>query len=128
MSRFGFQSIEHALAAVAHDTVVGARAVATATAKLQKVEPTIEDITALIDPPAVVIERAAFAALGSLANAAHDTSTSASANGLNISMDAETLNDYKQLYKTLTDQLRTLNAGTPPSVIVDSVAAGKKAH
>jgi len=109
MSKFGFHTIEHALATVAHDTVVGARAVAASTASIQKIAPTIEEVTALLDPPAAVIERAAFQALGSLAKAANDTSTAASGKGLNIALDEQTINEYKQLYLTLTAQLKALN-------------------
>jgi hypothetical protein len=53
MSDLGFTSIEHAVATVTRDTVVGARAGATYSAKLSTAEPTIEEITALVDsrPP-----------------------------------------------------------------------------
>jgi hexokinase len=112
MSKFGFQTIENALATVAHDMVVGARAVAASTASVQKIAPTIEEVTALLDPPVAVIERAAFQALGSLAKAANDASTTASDKGLNIALDEQTIDDYKRLYLTLTAQLKALILAT----------------
>jgi hypothetical protein len=125
MSKFGFNTIEHALASVAHDTVVGARAVASASAKVTKAEPTIEDITALIDPPAAVIERAAFAALGSLAKAANDTATAATDKGLNVPLDAQTIQEYRQLFKTLVTQLEALNK---PAVAASKASASTPAE
>ncbi len=106
MSKFKFDSIEHALASVAHDTVVGARASAEALGKAQKAAPEIESITGLVDPQAVIIERAAFAALGALAKAANDTKSATAAKGVSVPLDQETINDYKQLYKILADKLK----------------------
>jgi hypothetical protein len=109
MSKFKFDSIEHALAAVAHDTVIAAHATVNTIAKIQKVAPEIENITGLIDPPAVIIERAAFAALGMLTKAANDTATVSSDKGLNVSMDQQTLTEYKNLYQELASRLKALN-------------------
>jgi hypothetical protein len=127
MTKFRFDSIEHALAAVAHDTVVGARAAAAAVGKLQKFEPAVENITEFIDPPAVIIERAAFAALGMLAKAANDTATVTSDKGLNVSMDQQTLQEYKNLYEDLATLLKTLNENSSTSVTGDLKAAATSA-
>ncbi|HYO84808.1 MAG TPA: hypothetical protein VES20_25625 [Bryobacteraceae bacterium] len=105
MSSFGFKSLEHALATAARDVVIGARAISTVSAKVQKAEPVIEQITALIDPPAVVVERAAFAALAAVAKAANDTSAASAAQGLNIQLDEQMLEDFRQVYATLVKAL-----------------------
>ena|ERR1700761_3105896 len=130
MSKFGFNSLEHAIATVAHDTVVGARAVATYSAKLSAAEPTIEEITALIDPPAAVIERAAFAALGSLTKAANDSATAITDKGLNVPLDKQTIQEYQQLFKALISQLEALNTTpaaptTPKTMAPKAVSAAK---
>jgi hypothetical protein len=123
MSKFSFDSVEHALASVAHDTVVAGRAVALSANKIQKAAPEIEGVTGLIDPSAVVIERAAFAALGSIAKAANDTAVSASANGLNVPLDEATIKDYSQIYQLLAAKLPAQTqtapggaAAVPPAV------------
>lgn len=112
MSHFSFKNIEHALATVARDTVVGARAVAAVSGKIAEAEPAIEQVTALIDPPAVVFERAAFAALAALAKAANDTAAASSHNGLNVQLDAQAIEDYKQLYKMLVGRLQGYSDAT----------------
>ncbi len=48
--KFGFKDIDHALASVARDTVIGARAAASVTAAIQNAAPAVEGITGTIDP------------------------------------------------------------------------------
>lgn len=119
MSKFGFQSIEHALAGVGRDLVVGAREAAAVASRASVAAPTIEELTGLLEPRAVVIERAAFAALGMIAKASNDTGSSVSNKGLNVAMDAQTINDFKQVYTMLAGLLQA-QAETPRTPMQDS--------
>jgi hypothetical protein len=112
---FTFASIEHALAYAAQKIVTEAKALAGLAVKLQKYEPALEAVTAEINPQAVLIERAAFTALGLLAKASSDVGN-VPANGgiLNINADAGMISDFKSLYSYLATHL--LHAGvTPPA-------------
>lgn len=60
---FSFKNLGHYIAVVARDIVKFGAAV-------QKAEPVIEAVTALVYPPAVVLERAGASALGYLVDAA----------------------------------------------------------
>ena len=66
-------SVEHALAAAASDTVRVAKFVETSVLpvlkKAQADQPTIESITSLVSPQAANIDRAGFAVLGVVINA-----------------------------------------------------------
>jgi hypothetical protein len=62
MSKFDFQSIEHALAGVSRDPVVGVRGAAAVASRASLSTLAIEDLTGPLEPRTVVIERAAFAA------------------------------------------------------------------
>lgn len=120
MHTFDLKNIEQALATAAHDVVTGARAIASESTKLEAAEPAIEGVTALIDPTAVVVERAAFAALAALAKAANDTSDAGAANGLNVQLDQETIEDFRQLYSTLMNLAKDKN---PQRITAEPVAA-----
>ena len=102
---FGIKTIEHALAVAAQDVVKGAKA---ADSFLQKVaaqgkvaEPVIENLTAMIDPAAVVYERAAFAALGLVAKAAGAADAATAAKGLLIPLDQEAWADFQEVWNDL---------------------------
>lgn len=111
----GIISIEHALATVAHDVVKGAHAVNTFLAKVATkgitAAPTIEALTAMIDPAAVPFERCAFAALGLIAKAAGQADAAAAAKGLTITLDQQAWADFKAVYDQLSSKAKFLAAG-----------------
>lgn len=113
---FGFGSLEHGLAAVGHDIVVGARAVAAATGKVSDAAPAIEAVTGMLDPPAVIVERAAFSALAYVAKAANDTSAVTQDKGLNVQLDEQTIADFKEVYRILSQQLAALSKSESAAV------------
>ena len=94
-------SVEHALAAAASDVVKAAHFVEVSVVpvlkKAQADQSTIESITSLVSPQAANIERAAFAVLGVIVNALDAANAAASANGLNVSLDAQLVADIKAI-------------------------------
>ena len=102
---FGISTIEHGLAVVAGDIVKGAKAVdaflQAAVAKGATAAPVIEGLTAIVDPAAVVYERAAFQALGLVAKAAADADAATAAKGISISLDQQTWQDFVAVYNAL---------------------------
>ena len=108
----GITSIEHGIAALAHDVVKGAKAVDAflqkAVAKGAAAAPTIEALTAMVDPAAVPFERAAFAALGLIAKAAGDADAAAAAKGLTITLDQQAWADFKAVYDQLSTKAKFL--------------------
>lgn len=107
---FGFKNIEHAFAYAAQEMVKGAKIVGAATAHLQAVEPVVETVTAAVDPPAVLIERAAFALVGSAAKAASDLGDASQAKGLNLQLDAQSIQDLQLIAKYLRGHLAAVGA------------------
>lgn len=99
---FGFKSIEHAFATIARDIAKG-------IAVLQVAEPIVEGVTAILDPPAVVIERGAFAALGKIAGAIHQTAVDGQlvvqAKGLDVHLDEQEAADFLQVWQLLQSGL-----------------------
>lgn len=106
---FGFKSIEHALATVATDIAKGFKFVVK---EAPVVEPVVEGITAVLDPPAVAVERAAFSVLGTVLagvqQAATDTSGAVAAKGLSVSFDQATVADLKAVLATCESALVSL--------------------
>jgi hypothetical protein len=94
-------SVEHALAAAASDTVKVAKFVETCVLpllrKAQTNESTIKSITSLINPQAANIEQAGFAVLGMVINALDAAGAAAAANGLNVTLDAQLVADIKAI-------------------------------
>lgn len=125
---FGFRNIEHAFSYVAQEIVKGAKLAAAATAHVRALEPVVEGATAVIDPPAVLIERAAFGLLGHAVKAANDIGDAAQAKGLNIQLDSESIRDLQQIGKYLHGHLATLGAthGTSSSGLAASAGGTKK--
>lgn len=107
---FKISSIEHALAVAAEDVVKGAKAVDAFIQKVAAIgtknQALIENLTGLVDPQAVPIERAAFAALGLIAKAAADADVATAAKGLSISLDEQTLADFKAIYADLSGKAK----------------------
>jgi hypothetical protein len=96
-----FTNVEHALAAAAQDVVKTAKFVETSVLPVLKQaqanQSTIESITSLVSPQAANIERAGFAVLGVIINAIDAAGSAASANGLNVSLDAQLVADVKAI-------------------------------
>ena len=111
MSQFGFKNVGHFFATVAGDIVKGARAVASVLLKVQKVEPEVETLTGLVFPQAVELERGAFALLGKAAQAVNEAGDVASANGINLALDAQLVADIKALIQAIEQYAKT--AGIP---------------
>jgi hypothetical protein len=95
------QSVEHALAVAASDTVKVAKFVETSVLPALKTvkadESTIEAVTGLVSPQAANIERAGFAVLGVVINALDAAGAAGAANGLNVSLDAQLVADIKAI-------------------------------
>jgi len=98
-------SVEHAIAIAAQKLVAEAKLVTQTIVpvlrRAQASEATIESVTALVNPNAVVVERAAFAVLGKILAAMQDGQAAVQASGLNIQLDAQELADLKALAATL---------------------------
>ena len=121
---FGFNTIEHAIAYVAQKVVTEGKTLANLAAKLGGYEQAVEAVTAEIDPQAVLIERAAFTALGLLAKASSDVSNIPANGGvLNVKADAGMIADFKSLFSYLSTHL--LHAGITPSANASPSAPGQ---
>jgi hypothetical protein len=120
---FGFSSIGHAFATVFHDISKGAKAVESALVKVAANEAVIEGITSVVYPPAVLIERAAFATLGKVAAAVHDAGPMADANGLNIQLDAALVADIRDLIATVKGNLAAVGVMSKPPAQLGSGGA-----
>ena len=104
---FSFSSIGHAFASVAKEIVHVSKVVEAGLAKVQKSEAFVEAITAVIDPAAVPLERAAYAILGKALQVVHDNGDAAAANGVNIQLDSQEIADLKELIAMLKTTLAT---------------------
>lgn len=83
--------------------------------KLQKAEPEIELLTGLIFPQVVELERGAFALLGRTAQTVSEAGDVASANGVNIVLDAQFVADLKGLIQAIEQYAKS--AGIPKPAI-----------
>lgn len=101
-----FNSVGHFFATVLHDIHVAAVAVAKFSITASSVEPVIEGVTNLVYPPAVAIERVAFALLGEGAHAVVSADAAASANGVNLTLDAALVADVKALIANFKTELQ----------------------
>jgi hypothetical protein len=110
-------SVEHALATAASDTVKVAKFVETSVLPVLKSaqanESMIESVTALISPSAANIERAGFAVLGVVINALDAAGSAASANGLNVTLDAQLVADIKAIAAAVKSALSPAVAAAP---------------
>ena len=113
---FGFQNIGHFFAVTFSDISKGAKAVEKALVKVGAAEATVEAITALVYPPAVLIERAAFSVLGKVAGAAHDAQPAADASGLNVTFTAVEVADIRALIAIVKGDIALLKS--PTAVVV----------
>ena len=109
-----FKSVAHFLATVSHDVLVGARAVEHAlAANEQKIDKTIElaaQIVSAVDPAlapvASLVQRGAEAALGEVLSAIAKADAAAEQDGLNVTLDAETVKEFKALFAQLSPTIR----------------------
>ena len=116
MSGIGITTIEHAVANVAHEISIGAKAVKSAMDKaegwLVKDAPTIEALTSLVDPRAAVIERIGAALIGELepqlSKVFGDVSTDAAAPTVTLTSDL--FNELKSLYASLAGEITAAKA------------------
>ncbi len=113
MSQFGFKNIGHFFATMAGDVVKGARAVAGVLLKVEKLEPEVEALSGLVFPQAVELERGAFALLGKAAQAVSEAGDAASANGINIALDAQFVADLKALIQAIEQYAKSAGIAKP---------------
>lgn len=111
---FGFKSLGHAFGWIGHEIVSGARAIEKIIPFLQKNEAFVEGVTALVDPQAVIIERAAFHVLGEVLSAVKDADAAATAKGLLLELDAAVIADLKALANDLHGKLAAAGAVPKP--------------
>lgn len=110
-SVFGFSSIGHFFASALRDLQKAALFMDRVGATAVSEAGTVEAVTGLvpgIGNQAVLLERAAFSALGLVVAAVHTTSTAATANGLSIPLDEATVQAFQQLIAGCKNDLETL--------------------
>jgi hypothetical protein len=107
---FGFACMDHFFASAFHDLQKALQFVERVGAKVQSEEGTVEAITALLPNgnTAVVLERAAFAALGLVLNAANAASAAAAQDGVNVKLDAEMVAAFRGLIAGAKGELEAL--------------------
>jgi hypothetical protein len=110
---FGFRNIGHFFATVARDIVKGARAVASVMVKVEKVEPEVEALSALLFPQAVELERGAFALLGMAAQAVKEAGDATEANGINLVLDQQLIADIKKLVQAIEEYAKSAGLTKP---------------
>ena len=110
-SVFGFDSVGHFFASVLRDLQKASLFAEKVGVAAQTHEGTIEAITGLIPgagSQAVVLERAAFSALGLVIAAVEATGTAASENGLSVTLDQAAVNAFRQLLAGCKGDLESL--------------------
>ncbi len=109
-SMFGFSSTEHFFAAALHDLQKALQFAAHAGSAIAKAEGEAVAITSLVpnSNKAVTLERAAFAALGLVVNAAAAASAAAAQDGLNLKLDAAMVTAFRALIDGCRSELATL--------------------
>ncbi len=110
VSGFGFGSVEHFMASAFHDLQKALLFAEQSGAKAMKAEGTVEGITALLPngSTAVVLERAAFSALGMVLAAANAASAAAVQNGLDLKLDAAAAAAFRSLIESCRSELAVL--------------------
>lgn len=94
---FGFHNIEHAFASVAKDIVKTANIFSVIATRVEQEAPEIESITGAIYPPAALMERAAFALLGTAVHASTTIGDASKAHGINIALDEQSILELQQI-------------------------------
>jgi hypothetical protein len=82
-------------------------------------EPIIEGVTAVLDPPAVVVENAAFAVLGTVLNeiqtASSDTKSAIASKGLSVTFDQDVVKDLEAVLATCEQALAKIGVLKAPT-------------
>lgn len=110
-SVFGFESVAHFFASAFGDLQKVSRFIEKVGVEAATNAGTVEAITGLIPgvgSQAVLLERAAFSALGLVVGAVHAASGAASASGVNVSLDEATVQAFEQLIAGCKADLETL--------------------
>jgi hypothetical protein len=110
-SIFGFASIEHFFASALSDLQKASLFLDKLGAGVVTNAGTVETITGLIPgvgSQAVVLERAAFSALGLVVAAVHTASGAASVHGLSVPLDQATVEAFEQLIAGCKSDLASL--------------------
>jgi hypothetical protein len=107
-------SVEHALAVAASDTVKVAKFVETSVLPALKTaqanSSTIETVTSLVSPQAANIERAGFAVLDVVINAFDAAGAAAGANRLNVTLNAQLVAGVKAIAAAVDGALPVVTA------------------
>jgi hypothetical protein len=110
-SGFGFSSVQHFFASAFSDLQKACAFVGKVGASVANNAGTVEAITSLVPgvgTQAVLVERAAFSALGLIVAAVHATNGAAAAEGLNLSLDQSTVAAFEQLIAGCKSDLESL--------------------
>lgn len=111
-------TVEHVYAKAAQDVVSAAKYVTDKILPILKKasanESMVEEITALVDPAAVNVERAAFAVLGVVIKGIEDAGTAATAGFVNVSFDAALVADVKAIIPAVKGAANTAVVPTVP--------------
>ena len=115
----GFANFGHAIATVAKYTAIGLKDVLLVANKAQVIEPEVALVVgALAGPVGANLTNLAFHALGDVATALEpisaDATAQVSAQGLNVQMDIQTINDIKAVVPQLKAILAALGGKLPP--------------
>lgn len=99
---FGFKSLGHFFASAYHDLIIGEKAIEHAAPTVNTVENVAETLTPLVltgpmGTAAVVLERAIFAIAGHVFGAVHAADAAAAEKGVNIQLDADLVNEIKDI-------------------------------
>ena len=110
-SVFAFSSVQHFFASALGDLQKACAFIEKAGTVVDANAGTVEAISGLIPgfgSQAVLLERAAFSALGLVVAAVHSAGGPASANGLNVSLDEATVQAFEQLIAGCRSDLETM--------------------
>lgn len=107
---FGFSSLGHFFAAAFSDLKKAEQFVISQLPKVLAQEGTVEAITSLVPggQAAVLVERAAFQALGLVLATVHAASDAQAANGVDVKLDAALVQAFKDLINGAKGDLASL--------------------
>jgi hypothetical protein len=113
---FAFSSLSHYFATAFSDLHKAEKFILAEAPKVSVLEPVVEGVSAaLLGPQSVVIERAAFSALGyvlsltnQLINGQADVQTAATSKLTNLGLDLTAINDFKALITNAKGDLAKL--------------------
>ena len=82
-------------------------------ADIQKIAPTIEEVTGLFSPGAATLERVSVDLLAAATSAIQAAGDAATANGLDVSLDAALVADIKALWPAIQKYMSPAASSTP---------------